>query len=115
MSYTRIFATLARARTGSHMCAAPGRCRSTRASTKTQEDREQLDGCAVLEAVPVELIHHCKQPSSAPHNPALVDFDNTQEAYRSKGNVELLRSLLVFRLCAVDILVVKNKEASSMC
>uniref|UniRef100_H3CUI9 Proline dehydrogenase n=1 Tax=Tetraodon nigroviridis TaxID=99883 RepID=H3CUI9_TETNG len=39
-----------------------------------------------------------------------VDFDNTQEAYKSKGNMELLRSLLVFRLCAIDTLVEKNKE-----
>lgn len=111
MSYTRIFAT----RTGSHMRAAPGRCRSTNASSKTQEEREQLDGCTVLEAVPVELIRHGNQPSSTRHNQVHVDFDKTQEAYRSKGNVELLRSLLVFKLCAVDILVEKNKEASPKC
>uniref|UniRef100_A0A8C4NUN1 Proline dehydrogenase n=1 Tax=Dicentrarchus labrax TaxID=13489 RepID=A0A8C4NUN1_DICLA len=36
-----------------------------------------------------------------------VDFDNTQEAYRSKGNIELLRSLLVFKLCTIDVLLME--------
>uniref|UniRef100_A0AAZ3P0N0 Proline dehydrogenase n=2 Tax=Oncorhynchus TaxID=8016 RepID=A0AAZ3P0N0_ONCTS len=39
-----------------------------------------------------------------------IDFDNTHEAYKSKDNIELLRSLLVFKLCTFDLLVDKNKE-----
>ncbi|XP_068166800.1 proline dehydrogenase 1, mitochondrial [Antennarius striatus] len=39
-----------------------------------------------------------------------VDFNQTQEAYRSKDSLELLRSLVVFKLCSYDILVDKNKE-----
>lgn len=39
-----------------------------------------------------------------------IDFDNTQEAYKSKDTMELLRSLLVFKLCTIDFLVDKNKE-----
>uniref|UniRef100_A0A667ZWM9 Proline dehydrogenase n=1 Tax=Myripristis murdjan TaxID=586833 RepID=A0A667ZWM9_9TELE len=39
-----------------------------------------------------------------------IDFDNTEEAYKSKDNIELLRSLLVFKLCTFDFLVDKNKE-----
>uniref|UniRef100_A0A8C7SY33 Proline dehydrogenase n=1 Tax=Oncorhynchus mykiss TaxID=8022 RepID=A0A8C7SY33_ONCMY len=39
-----------------------------------------------------------------------IDFDNTHEAYKSKDNIELLRSLLVFKLCTFDFLVDKNKE-----
>uniref|UniRef100_A0A4W4GVX1 Proline dehydrogenase n=1 Tax=Electrophorus electricus TaxID=8005 RepID=A0A4W4GVX1_ELEEL len=39
-----------------------------------------------------------------------VDFDNTREAYKSKTTLELLRSLLVFKLCTFDFVVDKNKE-----
>ncbi|XP_062307587.1 proline dehydrogenase 1, mitochondrial [Osmerus eperlanus] len=40
----------------------------------------------------------------------VVDFEQTQEAYKSKDSLELLRSLVVFKLCTYDILVDKNKE-----
>lgn len=114
MSYAKLVSALAKANsTGvNKILTAPGRYRSTVASTKSQEEKSQLDGCAVVEAQPVELISHNK-PSKARMSKINVDFDNTQEAYRSKGNIELLRSLLVFRLCAVDVLVEKNKEVSS--
>lgn len=39
-----------------------------------------------------------------------INFDQTQEAYKSKNSLELLRSLVVFKLCSYDILVDKNKE-----
>uniref|UniRef100_A0A8C7U9D1 Proline dehydrogenase n=1 Tax=Oncorhynchus mykiss TaxID=8022 RepID=A0A8C7U9D1_ONCMY len=39
-----------------------------------------------------------------------IDFELTQEAYKSKDNLELLRSLVVFKLCSYDLLVDKNKE-----
>ncbi|KAM9858212.1 proline dehydrogenase 1, mitochondrial [Aulostomus maculatus] len=39
-----------------------------------------------------------------------VDFDQTREAYKSKDSLELLRSLVVFKLCSYDVLVDKNKE-----
>uniref|UniRef100_A0A3Q3LS44 Proline dehydrogenase n=1 Tax=Mastacembelus armatus TaxID=205130 RepID=A0A3Q3LS44_9TELE len=84
-------------------------CRSTVASTKSQEEKEQpIDGCTVVEAVQVELISQTKTKSQL--NKIHIDFDNTKEAYRSKGNIELLRSLLVFKLCTIDVLVEKNKE-----
>uniref|UniRef100_A0A8C5GRN2 Proline dehydrogenase n=1 Tax=Gouania willdenowi TaxID=441366 RepID=A0A8C5GRN2_GOUWI len=42
-------------------------------------------------------------------NPAadevLVDFEKTQEVYRSKASLELLRSLVVFKLCSYDFLI----------
>ncbi|KAM9810256.1 proline dehydrogenase 1, mitochondrial-like [Neosynchiropus ocellatus] len=40
----------------------------------------------------------------------VVDFDQTREAYKSKDSLELLRSLVVFKLCSYDVLVDKNKE-----
>ncbi|XP_073808076.1 proline dehydrogenase 1, mitochondrial isoform X3 [Danio rerio] len=39
-----------------------------------------------------------------------IDFELTREAYKSKDTLELLRSLVVFKLCSYDILVDKNKE-----
>ncbi|XP_027018766.1 proline dehydrogenase 1, mitochondrial [Tachysurus fulvidraco] len=39
-----------------------------------------------------------------------VDFEQTKEAYKSKGTAELLRGLIVLKLCSYDFLVDKNKE-----
>ncbi|XP_070845728.1 proline dehydrogenase 1, mitochondrial [Chaetodon trifascialis] len=112
MSY-KFVAALVRAKSGNinKIRVSPGRCRSTVASTKSQEDKEQqLDDCTVVETVPVELISQTKNVQNTHLNKIHIDFDNTQEAYRSKGNIELLRSLLVFKLCTFDFLVEKNKE-----
>lgn len=115
MSYAKLVSALARANSTNvnKMLVSPGRYRSTVASAKSQEERSQVEGCAVVEAEPVELISHTKAAPNGHRSHVKVDFDNTQEAYRSKGNIELLRSLLVFRLCAVDVLVEKNKEVRS--
>lgn len=43
-------------------------------------------------------------------NEISVDFEKTREAYKSKDSLELLRSLVVFKLCSYDFLVDKNKE-----
>jgi len=81
------------------------------ASTKSHEEKEQqMDGCTVVETEPVELISQTKNVTNTQLNKIHIDFDNTQEAYRSKDNIELLRSLLVFKLCTFDFLVEKNKE-----
>ncbi|XP_049619757.1 proline dehydrogenase 1, mitochondrial [Syngnathus scovelli] len=39
-----------------------------------------------------------------------VDFEQTREAYKSKDSLELLRSLLVLKMCSFDFLVDKNQE-----
>ncbi|KAF7687225.1 proline dehydrogenase 1, mitochondrial isoform X1 [Silurus meridionalis] len=39
-----------------------------------------------------------------------VDFEQTKEAFKSKSTAELLRGLVVFKLCSYDFLVDKNKE-----
>uniref|UniRef100_A0A3P8SX06 Proline dehydrogenase n=1 Tax=Amphiprion percula TaxID=161767 RepID=A0A3P8SX06_AMPPE len=113
MSYTKFVPALVRANSGNigKLRISPVRCRSTVVSAKSQEEKEpQMDGCAVVEAVPVELISQTKNLTNTPLSKIRIDFDNTQEAYRSKGNIELLRSLLVFKLCTIDVLVEKNKE-----
>ncbi|KAM8759969.1 proline dehydrogenase 1, mitochondrial [Acanthopagrus schlegelii] len=48
--------------------------------------------------------------TTAAANEISVDFEQTQEAYKSKDSLELLRSLVVFKLCSYDFLVDKNKE-----
>ncbi|MED6233197.1 hypothetical protein ATANTOWER_008236 [Ataeniobius toweri] len=115
MSYTKFLASLIRAKSVNlnKIRSSPSRCRSTVASPDRQEDKEQQrqsEGCAVVEADPVELITQTKNAKDVRLNRIHVDFDNTEEAYKSKNNIELLRSLLVFNLCAIDILVEKNKE-----
>lgn len=48
--------------------------------------------------------------AAAAANEISVDFDQTREVYKSKDSLELLRSLVVFKLCSYDFLVDKNKE-----
>ncbi|XP_007547559.1 proline dehydrogenase 1, mitochondrial [Poecilia latipinna] len=48
--------------------------------------------------------------SSSAANEISVDFEQSKEAYRSKDSLELLRSLVVFKLCSYDFLVDKNEE-----
>ncbi|KAM7369005.1 hypothetical protein PAMP_013304 [Pampus punctatissimus] len=113
MSYAKFVAALVRKNSGNvnKIRVSPGRYRSTVASTKSNEEKEQqIDGCTVVETVPLELISHTKNVTKTQLNKIHIDFDNTQEAYRSKDNIELLRSLLVFKLCTIDVLVEKNKE-----
>lgn len=110
MAYTKFVSAVTRA---NKIRILAGRCRSTVASTKTRGERDQLDGCAVVETEPVELISQTKQLKKTKLTKIQIDFDNAQEAYKSKGNTELLRSLLVFKLCAIDLLVEKNREVST--
>ena len=53
--------------------------------------------------------------TTAAANEISVDFEQTQEAYKSKDSLELLRSLVVFKLCSYDFLVDKNKEVMRRC
>ncbi len=39
-----------------------------------------------------------------------LSFENTEEAYKSKTNFDIVRALLVFNLCSIKPLVAKNKE-----
>ncbi|XP_029025254.1 proline dehydrogenase 1, mitochondrial [Betta splendens] len=113
MAYAKLLAALRRTSSANLRNAhlSLGRCRPSVASTRRREDKEQpLDGCPVVEAVPVELISQSIKATDAPRSEIHIDFDNTEEAYKSKGNLELIRSLLVFKLCTVDVLVEKNKE-----
>ncbi|XP_056302252.1 proline dehydrogenase 1, mitochondrial isoform X2 [Danio aesculapii] len=89
------------------------RLRSTVASTQHKELKTEEapleQSCAILESpCDVDLIGGKKAHIGGQR--ISIDFDNTREAYRSKHTLELLRSLLVFKLCTFDFLVDKNKE-----
>lgn len=53
------------------------------------------------------------RPGGAAPGVVSVSFEQTREAYKSKESLELLRSLLVFKLCSYDFLVERNQEVSS--
>ncbi|XP_058474085.1 proline dehydrogenase 1, mitochondrial [Solea solea] len=117
MLYVKLVAALVRTNSGNVRTfsrISSGRCRSTVASTKSKEEKEQqqpqTSGCPVVEAQPVELISQSKSVTKTLMSKIHIDFDNTKEAYASKNNAELLRSLMVFKLCTIDLLVEKNKE-----
>uniref|UniRef100_A0A674EQZ9 Proline dehydrogenase n=1 Tax=Salmo trutta TaxID=8032 RepID=A0A674EQZ9_SALTR len=97
------------------ICLSQGRFRSTVTSKQRKEveggkKEQQLVECTVVKAVQVDLISQTKNNTDAQTRKIAIDFDNTHEAYKSKDNIELLRSLLVFKLCTFDFLVDKNKE-----
>lgn len=48
--------------------------------------------------------------SASAANTISVNFEGTREAYKSKDSLELLRSLVVFKLCSYDFLVDNNTE-----
>lgn len=74
----------------------PGRARSTLTSAQARHDS------------PVQPVRE----AAAARGFAPVDFEETQEAYKSKDSLELLRSLVVFKLCSYDFLVDRNQEVS---
>ncbi|XP_039514236.1 proline dehydrogenase 1, mitochondrial-like isoform X2 [Pimephales promelas] len=108
MSYCKVIPALGRVKPGQLLGS---RLRSTVASTQHKElkTEDRLDpSCTVVEKpCDVDLI---SGKAHADSQKIFVDFDNTQEAYKSKDTLELLRSLLVFKLCTFDFLVDKNKE-----
>ncbi|KAK2901774.1 proline dehydrogenase 1, mitochondrial [Channa argus] len=81
---------------------------SSSSSSETQT-KPQDDACQHDSARP-----ECPRQPGTGVTPAdgevSVDFDQTREAYRSKDSLELLRSLVVFKLCSYDFLVDKNKK-----
>lgn len=117
MSYTKVIPGLVRPNSDNikRICLSQGRFRSTVTSKQRKEveggkEEQQLVECTVVKAVQVDLISQTKNNTDAQTRKIAIDFDNTHEAYKSKDNIELLRSLLVFKLCTFDFLVDKNKQ-----
>uniref|UniRef100_A0A4W5QR43 Proline dehydrogenase n=1 Tax=Hucho hucho TaxID=62062 RepID=A0A4W5QR43_9TELE len=116
MSYNKVVPALVKSSSDNikRICLSHGRFRSTVASTQRDEveggKEKQVDECTVVKAAQADLIIQSKNTTDAQTQKIEIDFDNTHEAYKSKDNIELLRSLLVFKLCTFDFLVDKNKE-----
>ncbi|XP_041079125.1 proline dehydrogenase 1, mitochondrial-like [Polyodon spathula] len=116
MSYTKLAPAL---RAGSDICLTRAviscRLRSTVASPRTEPSSESQDQpadatCSVLKKAAAQVDHISQTENAWSKSEVFIDFANTKEAYKSKETPELLRSLLVFRLCSFDFLVEKNKE-----
>ncbi|KAM9540374.1 proline dehydrogenase 1, mitochondrial isoform 1-T1 [Salvelinus alpinus] len=116
MSYNKVVPALVKSSSDNikRICLSQGRFRSTVASTQRDEveggKEKQVDECTVVKAVQADLSIQSKNTTDAQTQKIEIDFNNTHEAYKSKDNIELLRSLLVFKLCTFDFLVDKNKE-----
>ncbi|XP_030623245.1 proline dehydrogenase 1, mitochondrial [Chanos chanos] len=117
MYHAKVIPAVARAKSDHfiRMRFSPPRFRSSAASTQPSAlkvEEQQIDQtCTVVEKpCQVDLISQTKSVSDIPATKISIDFENTREAYKSKNTLELLRSLLVFKLCTFDFLVDKNKE-----
>uniref|UniRef100_A0A8B9HN70 Proline dehydrogenase n=1 Tax=Astyanax mexicanus TaxID=7994 RepID=A0A8B9HN70_ASTMX len=56
-------------------------------------------------------VSRCGSRALSSSSPAVsVDFEESREAYRSKATLELIRNLLVLKICSYDVLVDHNKE-----
>ncbi|XP_051533198.1 proline dehydrogenase 1, mitochondrial-like isoform X3 [Myxocyprinus asiaticus] len=103
MSYSKVIFALARVNPGQIFGV---RLSTTAAST---QQKEPDPSCTVVEKpCDVDLISGKEHTDGRAK--ISIDFDNTEEAYKSKDTLELLRSLLVFKLCTFDFVVDKNKE-----
>ncbi|XP_062273530.1 proline dehydrogenase 1, mitochondrial [Scomber scombrus] len=118
MFYVKTVPTLTRA--GTDITFKPLLCsrrlRSTVTSTSaTQRKQQEDDSTGQHDSTQSESPGQpgaggrCSSSSSTA-NEITVDFDQSQEAYKSKDSLELLRSLVVFKLCSYDFLVDKNQE-----
>ncbi|KAB5549099.1 hypothetical protein PHYPO_G00063400 [Pangasianodon hypophthalmus] len=114
MWYGMVMQALVRANSDKliRMKFAPKRLRSTGASNRPQEKGEEAQAVCPLVEKPcmVDLMSDARRHAVSHGKKIFIDFENTQEAYKSKHTLELLRSLLVFKLCTFDFLVDKNKE-----
>ncbi|XP_035235858.1 proline dehydrogenase 1, mitochondrial [Anguilla anguilla] len=114
MSYAKIAPTFARASSELNVrrltLSSGRRLRSTLASTKRKDEQNDSTCTVSVDTAKTDLISQTKTADAPPNSTIAIDFENTKEAYKSKNSLELLRSLLVFKLCSYDFLVDKNKE-----
>ncbi|XP_036383341.1 proline dehydrogenase 1, mitochondrial [Megalops cyprinoides] len=115
MSYTKIAPAFIKAGSDINvrrLTAFSGRRLRSTVASRQRKDEQNDSTCTVVkkETAQLDLISQDKN-AAAPHTSKInIDFENTKEAYKSKSSLELLRSLLVFKLCTYDFLVEKNKE-----
>ncbi|KAJ1121809.1 hypothetical protein NDU88_000328 [Pleurodeles waltl] len=99
--------------------AAPGLLQARLRSSAPAPARAR-ESAEMAPAGPLPLgprLEHRQQegPRRGPCPSAAISFQDHREAFRSKSSWELLRSLLVFRLCSYDLLVERNQELMHLC
>lgn len=114
MFYVKTVPTLTR--TGADITFKPLICSRTVRSTVTSTSaiqKVQQDGTAQHDSArPESPGQPGADNTTTMANEINVHFDRSQEAYKSKDSLELLRSLVVFKLCSYDFLVDKNQEVT---
>ncbi|XP_035245793.1 proline dehydrogenase 1, mitochondrial-like isoform X1 [Anguilla anguilla] len=120
MSYAKYARAFARARSDilRSTVSSSHRLRSTLASRNPApvEEPPVESSCTVVKKPAlVDLINQTSTVPTTQTDMFYIDFENTQEAYKSKDTLELLRSFLVLKLCTYDFLVDKNKELMDLC
>ncbi|XP_053558044.1 proline dehydrogenase 1, mitochondrial [Bombina bombina] len=90
------------------------RLRSTAAKPKVQtqsDPKEEHVGEKLLQlGSQVYHVERSEHLNEKPCPATTINFANTEEAYKSKTTLELLRSSIVLWLCSVDTLVDKNQQ-----
>ncbi|XP_070807395.1 proline dehydrogenase 1, mitochondrial [Pituophis catenifer annectens] len=90
---------------------APSRSRSAPAPAPAPAPAAALPD---QDAVPADAVPahgtHLRQRPAPPPQPRAVNFSDAREAFRSKTSGELLRGLLVLRLCALEPLVQRAEQ-----
>lgn len=91
---------------------APSRLRSAPAAAPAPAPAAGPEHDAVpADAVPAHGTHLRQRPAPPPQ-PRAVNFSDAREAFRSKTSGELLRGLLVLRLCSLEPLVQRAEQVS---
>lgn len=90
---------------------APSRSRSAPAPAAAPAPALPDQDAVPADAVPAHGTHLRQRPAPPPQ-PRAVNFSDAREAFRSKTSGELLRGLLVLRLCALEPLVQRAEQVS---
>lgn len=119
MFYVKTVLALKRARADIHfkrlVLNRAVRCTVTSSSTaQTEHDGVRSRGGSECPGLSGRGGRRREGTAAAAANEISVDFEQTREAYKSKDSLELLRSLVVFKLCSYDFLVDKNKEVMDL-
>lgn len=92
----------------------PVRMRSTAAAAAAKTKEQAAEDGAQGKSCPLgSQVDHIERSKNLLHKPCpaiTMNFENTQEAYKSKPSWELLRSLMVLWLCSIDSLVDRNQQ-----
>lgn len=91
----------------------PVRMRSTAAAAAKTKEQAAEDGAQGKSCPLGSQVDHIERSKNLLHKPCpaiTMNFENTQEAYKSKPSWELLRSLMVLWLCSIDSLVDRNQQ-----